>query len=328
MHKLIFGIFGIFGTATLLAAGCSEDPSALTALGTLERDRIELVADSGEPILQIAVREGELVAAGATVVVQDARRAEAALARATAEQAAAKAALAEAESGPRAQQIEQGRARLRAATSAAQTAHLLLQRELSLSEQDYASQDRVDVLQGQYEGARARQAEADAGLDELLEGTRSEQIDGARSRYAGAQALVSDLAISVERATVRAPVAGYIETLPFEPGERPRAGSTVAVLLAETPVYARVHVPALLRTRLLPGAAAEVRIDGFETPFAGRLRWIAADAAFTPYYALSQYDRSRLSYLAEIDLQGEAAAKVPIGVPVEVVFPQPPLPRR
>ena len=80
-----------------------------------------------------------------------------------------------------------------------------------------------------------------------------------------------------------------------------------------------MHIPQPLRTRLNPGTSAEVLIDGYSEPFAGEIRWISSEAAFTPYFALTQHDRSRLSYLAEVDLSG--AADLPSGVPVEVRFP-------
>ena len=47
-------------------------------------------------------------------------------------------------------------------------------------------------------------------------------------------------------------------------------------------------------------------------------RYLAIDAEFTPYYSLTEADRSRLSYLAEVELDGAAAAELPAGVPVEV----------
>ena len=49
------------------------------------------------------------------------------------------------------------------------------------------------------------------------------------------------------------------------------------------------------------------------------MRYVSSEAAFTPYYALTQEDRGRLSYLAEVTLTDElAAARLPSGVPVEV----------
>ena len=50
------------------------------------------------------------------------------------------------------------------------------------------------------------------------------------------------------------------------------------------------------------GPALAVHIDGMKQPFKGTVRYVAGEASFTPYYALTQRDRSRLAYLAEIDL--------------------------
>jgi HlyD family secretion protein len=155
-----------------------------------------------------------------------------------------------------------------------------------------------------------------------LAGTRSEAIDQARSGYAAAAARVAELTISVDRTALRSPVSGVVEALPFEIGERPAAGQVVAVVLADGSTYARVHVPEPIRTRLRPGMTAAIRIDGYAEDFVGRVRWIANEAAFTPYFALTQHDRSRLSYLAEIDLEDANAGDLPAGIPVEVRFPQ------
>jgi HlyD family secretion protein len=113
-----------------------------------------------------------------------------------------------------------------------------------------------------------------------------------------------------------------VEALPRETGERPSLGETVVVLRALGPTFARVHVPEPLRVALQVDAPAEVRIDGRAAPLAARVRWVATEAAFTPYFALTQRDRSRLSYLAEVVLlDDEAAATLPVGIPVEVHFP-------
>ena len=62
-----------------------------------------------------------------------------------------------------------------------------------------------------------------------------------------------------------------------------------------------------------------VRVDGVAEALEGRVRWVSADASFTPYFALTEHDRSRLSYLAEVDL--EDARDLPSGVPLQVDFP-------
>ncbi|MCB1694052.1 MAG: hypothetical protein KDI19_14880, partial [Pseudomonadales bacterium] len=74
-----------------------------------------------------------------------------------------------------------------------------------------------------------------------------------------------------------------------------------------------------LRTRLRAGDPAEIRIDGHDEVYRGTIRWIAHDASFTPYFALTQHDRSHLSYLAEIVI--ENGDNLPTGIPVTATFP-------
>lgn len=303
---------------SFLLGGCDRDDLDY-AVGTIERYRIDLVADSGEPIIALKVVEGERVAPGMALLEQDPAKIRIALNRAEAEQSVALARLKEAESGPRSQEIDQARAQLLASKSALATAKHELARHESLVADNYASESLVNILQGEVDGAGARVEEAEARLAELLEGTRSERIDQARAAFAASQARVEDLRFDLERTIVRAPVAGVVESLPFRLGERPVRGQTVIALLSDERVFARVHIPQPLRTRLTSGDEASIRIDGHETEYTGRIRWISSEAAFTPYYALTQHDRSRLAYLAEIDLVDEA--DLPNGIPAEVRFP-------
>ena len=94
----------------------------------------------------------------------------------------------------------------------------------------------------------------------------------------------------------------------------------MAVLLDSARSYARVYVPEHLRAQVRTGTSLDVRVDGVDEILEGRVRWVSSDASFTPYFALTEHDRSRLSYLAEIDLPG--AEDLPSGLPIEADFPQ------
>lgn len=306
--------------AVTLVGGCGLEQQPF-AVGTLERDRIELAADSSEPIVDIRVTEGDRVVAGDVLLSQDAALVTARLEAARARRDEAAARLAEARTGPRSQSIAGAEARLAGARSAAATALAELRRLQALEADHYATRNQLDVQQGRYEEARAAEQEARAALDELQEGTRSEVIVQARQAVQAAEAQIRELEIGLRRASVSAPVAGMVEGLPLERGERPRAGQTVAVLRADGPTYARVYIPEPLRTRVSVGTPAQVRIDGQAGARPARVRWVATEAAFTPYYALTQRDRSRLAYLAEVELTERDAAELPVGVPVEVRFP-------
>ena len=55
-------------TGTLTLSACSDSYDS-QILGTLERDRLELIAESNEPIVEISVREGDAVAVRALSLV-------------------------------------------------------------------------------------------------------------------------------------------------------------------------------------------------------------------------------------------------------------------
>ena len=59
-------------------------------------------------------------------------------------------------------------------------------------------------------------------------------------------------------------------------------------------------------------------MDGQTKIYRGRIRHIVANASFTPYYTLSEADRSRLSYVTEIDLIDDSAGELPVGLPVRM----------
>ena len=97
-------------------------------VGTLERDRIALAAELAEPVTVIHVQEGQHVEAGTVLIEQDARRAEADLARLDAQADRARRRLDELLRGPRQEAIAEARARQVAAESMLNTAREELQR--------------------------------------------------------------------------------------------------------------------------------------------------------------------------------------------------------
>ncbi|MSQ92915.1 MAG: HlyD family secretion protein [Gammaproteobacteria bacterium] len=135
-----------------------------------------------------------------------------------------------------------------------------------------------------------------------------------------ARAQVAELELGLARHTIRAPRAGIVDALPYELGERPPRGAPVAVLLAAGQPYARVFIPEPMRASVKAGSPAMVRIDGTDRDWRGEIRFVSSEAAFTPYYALNERDRSRLSFLAEVVLTEPEAASLPTGMPVEVTM--------
>lgn len=306
-----------------LASACARDePQEI--LGTVERDRLELVAESNERIVEVAVREGEHVAPGAVLVVQEAGTAQPRIdqARAAREEAARR--LADLVAGPRGREIDEARAALAGAQSTLDTDQREYDRIRALVERRLLSASELDQALARRDASRSNRDAARARLGLLREGSRAEQVAEAQAALVRAEAALAEQQTVIDRYSVSAPRAGIVEALPYELGERPAAGRPVAILLADGAPYARVYVPEPLRTRYVAGSRVQVRVDGETAVYGGTVRYISAEAAFTPYYSLTQKDRSRLAYLAEIALDGESAAALPAGVPARVSQPAAP----
>ena len=301
----------------VLLTGCDELP--LQALGQLESDRIELVAEVFESILSINVLEGEQLAAGSLILQQDTSRVEIRIAEARANIVRIEALLAEQVSGPRTETIDTVKASLNEAEIDRVFRQRDLNRLLGLREQNLTSIESVDTAEKYVELARARIEIVQAQLAELEAGTRQEQIAQTNGLLQQARAQLASLELDRQRHSITAPVDAVVDSLPFEIGERPRQGAVIAVLLGGEQPYARLYIPASVRMQIRPGSTLQVHIDGIDSPLTGTVRRISAEPSFTPYFALTERDRGRLSYVAEVTLPA-TVNRLPDGVPVQVNF--------
>jgi HlyD family secretion protein len=308
--------------ATLALLGGCDRGRELPLPGTLARERIEHAAQSAEPVVEWKVAEGQRVVAGTVLLILDPARAQAAVDRATAARDRALRRVDELVRGPRRETIDELQARYDGAKLQLATDEREFARQVDLAKKNLGTQAAADIQRSARDRAITALHAARAQLAAALQGTTLEELDQARAALAEAQALLTDAEVALARLTVVASADGVVDALPFKPGERPQLGQAVAVVLGDARVYARVYVPEPLRARVTVGTPAVISVDGLAKPFKGEVRYVASDAAYTPYYSLTEHDRSRLAFRAEIDLVMDAdAAKLPSGVPVFVDFP-------
>jgi len=288
-------------------------------VGTLERDRVEVSVESNEPIIAIHVQDGQVMHAGELILEQDPTRLEKMLAQQVAltEQAAAR--LAELQRGPRPETIREARAQVDSAEASVKNAAANQIRAQEVFDRGLSNQSTLDFANTRWKTAEAAWKAASESLDRLLNGTTVEELQQAIAAHQAAVARVSQLELDISRLKTYAPVTGMLDKRLYQLGERPQPGATIAVILDNSRTYARIYVPEPLRSSLQPGKQLDVRIDGNSQSLTGTVRWVSADATFTPYFALTEHDRSRLSYLAEVDIPD--AADLPSGVPLKVDFP-------
>jgi HlyD family secretion protein len=190
--------------------------------------------------------------------------------------------------------LEQAQARLASAQAALTSRQHTLDRTRSLAKGKYTSDETVD------QALSAR--------------------DMARAELRSAQAEVEERKLALQRLSLQAAADGRVDALPYKLGERPPPGAVLAILLTGPRPYARVYVPETLRAQIHPGLKAQVYIDGVDQPLNAVVRSVAQDHVFTPYFALTEQEHARLSYVAKLDLLDDAGTELPGGIPVRAII--------
>tara|TARA_R110002049_G_scaffold16729_6_gene66210 strand:+ start:16 stop:978 length:963 start_codon:yes stop_codon:yes gene_type:complete len=303
----------------VLLSGCKDD-TANVALGVLAKERVSLSATASEIVTDLPISEGSPVKVGDILVRLDDTLQQANVALAEAQLAQAQADLDKLIRGARAEEVAIAQANVEAAEAAFAEADTALARETQLLERNTITQARFDQVLARQNETRAQLTSTQQRLHELTSGAREEdvlisqaQVSAANARLAAEQGRLSNLVIRSSR-------DGVLDNLPWNLGERVSQGSPVAIILAGEVPFARVYVPEPARVRISEGDVISIQIDGLDASIEGHVRWISNEPSFTPYYALNQTERSRLMYLAEIDLP-VSAANLSVGVPVQAILP-------
>lgn len=194
------------------------------------------------------------------------------------------------------------------------------ERLLKLIKQKVISESNLDKALASRDASLASLQSVQEQLLELTSGTREEDLRAAEARLKSVIASLVSESKKLEDLTIMATRDGILDNLPWNLGERVTTGSPLAIVLAGKAPFARIYVPEPYRLKIKMGDMLAVHVDGLEKPIMGNVRWIATEPAFTPYYALNQEERSRLMYLAEVQLP-DSEAYLPNGVPVQVELP-------
>ena len=218
----------------------------------------------------------------------------------------------------RSEQLDAARAAVASAVASRLEAERQYARQAELAGKQLVARSSLDAARATRDRAQAQVAQAQAQLRELTQGTRSEQVEQAQAALANARSALEAVQLDQARLQVHAPRAGRVDALPFKVGAQPPAGATVASLLVGEAPYARIFVPEDRRVALRPGQPFLVHVQGRDGDLRASVRSIAHDPNFTPYYALTGDDASRLVYRAELVLTDPAAQVLPAGLPVQV----------
>lgn len=313
LQPLMLGVFLV-----LVISACREKPHQ--ALGILEWDRLSGRAPASEVITEIFVSEGQRVSRGDILLTIDDRKVRAQIEEVEVQIGQGKWRLQELIAGPREETIASARAKLDAARATLDNDRDIYNRQAALYKSKVVSQESLDTFKSRFLSSQQTVNALAESLAELLAGTRPEVIEQNRAQIEALKVQKKRLELLLEDYTIKATRDGIVDSLPYKVGDRPPAGGVVSIVLAGARPWARVAVPAPFRPKLKVGKEYKLMVDGYEQPFSARMRRISSEASFTPFYALSENDRNRLSYIAELDLNAETAGELAAGIPVQLVL--------
>jgi HlyD family secretion protein len=297
----------------------SRDNSMLTASGTVEATEARLGFPTPGRLDSVFVREGDAVTAGAELAVLDRTEAAARLQQAHAQAAAAQALLMELQSGTRVEEL----ARARAARNAAAEQLSDIQRDVERGQELFAggaiSKEALDKMKTALEVTQSRDTEAAEYLRQLQAGPRVERIAAQRAALEQAEAQTAAAEAAVNNMTIRAPFDGTITVRHFEPGEIVPAGSAVLTIQDHHDRWVRIYVPENKIGALRLGAPVKITTDSYaDKAYSGEVRFIAAEAEFTPKTVQTAEERVRLVYLVKVRITDDPSFELKAGMPADV----------
>jgi membrane fusion protein YbhG len=320
----------------VMAAACGgrAEEGAARASGYVEATDVRVAPQVGGRLIEVAVAEGDRVAAGALVARLDTADSELALRRAEADRDQAVAALRLLQAGARAEDIRQARAQessaqadIAAAESELEAANADLQRFDALLKSNAGSRKqrddaatRRDIAAARVNAARERTRAASETVARLRAGARPEEISGARARVAAADAQIAVLRKNLTDAVLSSPVAGIVTAKLADAGETIAPRTPVVAITDLDHAWANVYVDEPVVPRLRLGQPVALITDAGQR-LQGSITFISPKAEFTPRNVQTAAERSKLVYRIKVSADNREGVLKP-GMPVEAELPK------
>jgi HlyD family secretion protein len=189
------------------------------------------------------------------------------------------------------------------------------QADLDQKKKDFERYDalyKLDEITGQVRDqaatavkrAQATLARAQQVHEQLLEGTRKEQLAVDRSNVHQAQQNIEMSRIRLSYTVLRAPFSGVVLVRQAELGEVVLPGAPVVTLADLDHIWLRLYLPETYLGKVRWGQDVDVRTDTYPGKiYHGRISVIASDAEFTPKSVQTEQERVTLVYRIKVDVE-------------------------
>lgn len=256
-------------------------------------------------LVSLLVEEGQPISKGALVASLDTQNLQVQRRELLAQRSQATAQLRELEAGPRSQTIAASKAKVRDLQEQLVLAQAKFKRRENLLKAGAISSEQLEEVRTDVKAQQARVDEAQSQVDELLAGTRPEQIALQKSVIDQFNAQIDRIDLDIQKSQLKAPYSGTIAQRNVNIGTVITAGQPIVRLVEDNNLEARIGIPAQKANQLGIGSSHRLKIG--EQIIAGRVTSIlpvvdSATRTVTVIFKLNQSRGIRSGQVVSVEL--------------------------
>ncbi len=239
----------------------------------------ELGFERSGRVVKLNVDRGDRVTEGTALAQLDTSNLETQLQELLARKAQAVAVLEELKAGPRLEKIAAARAQVRQLEELLKLDEIKRSRRQDLYTQGAISKEQYDEVAFNANALIQRLAVARSELDELLAGTRKEQIAAQQAAVKQLDASIAEVKVNIAKSTIKAPFSGIIAARRLDEGTVVNAAQSVVRLVENANPEVEIGIPVQLTAQIKPGSQQNVQVG--QTIYRGRVLSILPEVNLT-----------------------------------------------
>lgn len=226
----------------------------------------EVGFERGGKLVTMSVDEGDRITKGTVIGKLDTTNLAAQRQSLVAQKAQAEARLTELKNGARTEQISAAKARVRDIETQLELEKLKRDRREYLYAEGAISREQLDEVAFNFKALSERLADAKSNLQELLNGTRYEQVAAQQAAVDQLSAQIADLDITIAKSTLKAPFSGTVSTRYVDQGTVVETGKPIIRLVKDSRPEVKIGVPIDVAAKLSPQSGQVVEIGDTNYP--------------------------------------------------------------
>ena len=305
-----------------------------TFSGTIEGTEVPVQPELGGRIVDLLVREGQVIKTGDIIAKLDDSQAKISLDSAKSQQTQAQAKLNDLLGGARAEEIQRLKDVLTQANANAAGLAKNLQFEENNLESDQklfeggaigkqvvdAQQNKRDTVKAQYEAAQASVNAAQASLGQAQAGNTQPTIQAQQAAVDITAQSVKAAELSINKLTIKSPANGQVLYQHVEQGQVVNPGTTLVTVLDPNDLWIKIYIPEARLNQVKVGGTANITVDSYpDKKFKGQIQFVSDQAEFTPKNVQTKEERTTTVYAVKISVS-EGKDQLKAGMPADVTL--------